>query len=68
VVTPVVQKAKGKEKSVRPRGLPVSKISPKWVMSQEQVKSSDGIVTFSFGTGMIWDGIAPIPDEIDILQ
>jgi len=46
--------------------LPVSKISPKLVTIPEQGKSSDEIATFSCGSGMIWAGIAPIPDETDI--
>ena len=39
------------------------KISPEWVMGQEQVNSSGGIATFSLWTGMFRDGISSIPGE-----
>ena len=40
--------------------LPVVKISPEWVTGPEQGKSSGRIATFSFWTGMFWDGISSI--------
>jgi len=41
----------------------VVKISPEWVMGQEQGKSGGRIATFSLWTGMFRDGISSIPGE-----
>jgi hypothetical protein len=38
-------------------------MSPEWVTSPEQVKSSGGIATISLWTGVFWDGIFSIPDK-----
>jgi len=46
--------------------LPISKNFSKWVTILEQGTSSVRTATFSCGTGMIWDGIAPISYETDI--
>jgi hypothetical protein len=58
------------ENEINPSGfflchLPVVRISPEWVTSPEQGKSSGRIVTFSFETGMLWDGVPPNPDKTD---
>ena len=50
-----------------PRHLPVVKISPEWVTSPEQGKSSCRIATFSLWTGMCRDGISSISGETVIL-
>ena len=39
------------------------KISPEWVMGQEQGKSSGRVATFSLWIGMFRDGVSSIPGE-----
>jgi len=39
------------------------KISPKWITSLEQGKSSGRIATFSLWTDMFRDGICSVPGE-----
>jgi hypothetical protein len=41
----------------------VIELSPEWVTGPEKVKSSGRIATFSFWTGVLWDGISSIPEE-----
>jgi hypothetical protein len=46
--------------------LPVIEMSPEWVTGPEQGKSSGRIATFSPRTGLLWDDISYIPDEVVI--
>jgi len=46
-----------------PWDLSVVKISPEWVTSPEQGKSSGRIATFILWTGVFRDGISSIPDK-----
>jgi len=39
------------------RDVAVIRNFPEWVMSPEQVKSSDRIATFSLWTSLFWDGM-----------
>jgi len=46
----------------------VVKISPEWVTGPEQGKSSGGIATFSFWTGMFKDGISFVVAKLGLLK
>jgi hypothetical protein len=48
------------------RDLPMIEISREWVMGLEQGKSSGRVAAFILWTGVLWDGIFSIPDEMVI--